>query len=54
MINFFIFLYVVIVLNYVIIIRNSQKNNQDKINFTLEHIQNEIKIIKDNLTISLE
>lgn len=47
MINFFNFVYTVIVLYYVIEI----KNNQDKINLTLEHIQNEIKSIKYNLTI---
>ena len=40
MINFFNFVYTVIVLNYVIVIRN----NQDKIIFALEHIQNEINL----------
>lgn len=47
MINFFNFIYTVIVLNYVIVIRN----NQDKINFTLEHIQTDIKFIKEKLNL---
>ena len=57
MINFFNLVYTVIVLYYVILIRN----NQVKTNLSLEHIQNEIDNIKfceyqmklkNNLTIS--
>jgi len=42
---FFNFIYTVFVLYYVIIIRE----HQIKINFTLEHIQTELKFIKDNI-----
>ena len=44
MINFFNFVYTVIVLYYVIVIIN----NQVKTNLSLEHIQKEIRAIKNN------
>ena len=46
MINFFNFVYTVIVLYYVIVIIN----NQVKTNLSLEHIQKEIRAIKNNHT----
>ena len=50
MINFLNLVYIVIVIHYVIVIRN----NQDKIKLSLEHIQNEIRDIKNNITKSLD
>ena len=50
MIHLINFIYTITILCYVIYI----KNNQDNIIFKLEHIQNEIKLINYNLTISLD